>query len=212
MPPRRPDRTGHLVDLRVAQRRHRAVTGGEVVGQSARVPAGECARDHRVGELRIAQRLAVHRIGAGLVARAAAPFRPGRPPLRGPARIDYRRRIAETRRRRPPARRDPSVPASSSSSGNSGGLAPGSNVPRCPPASGPCTTSRVRTGLDRHPRFVGGCHRHHVSTPRSRSRASTSGAGHPKVNEATSGATSATTSSLACQRVVVGPRFSGSTP
>ena len=134
------DRRGHLVDLGIAQRRHVVEQAGEVVLQTARIPARKCPRDNGADEFRMPQSRRGVRRWCRLRRPAAARCRPGRPPL--PCSVRRRRpRGCPVRRRRSAGRYgrcgcgradrcNDSLPGSMS----------GAKVPRCPPAFGPWTT------------------------------------------------------------------------
>src|SRR6201996_1428491 len=61
------DRRGHLVDLRIAQRRYVVEHPGEIVRQTAGIPARKRPGDNGRVELRMAEGRAVRGVGAGLV-------------------------------------------------------------------------------------------------------------------------------------------------
>src|ERR1700733_6052793 len=61
------DRRGHLVDLGIAQRRYVVEHPGEIVRQTAGIPARKCPGDNGRVELRMPKRRAVRGVGAGLV-------------------------------------------------------------------------------------------------------------------------------------------------
>ena len=196
---RRAQRAGQPVDLRISERRLGLMLVDEPVAQPARVAAGKCPRHNGFGELRILQRGSVHRAAARFVRQQERRSELGRGRARRQARGRRRRAVIN-----PPAATTGTstaalTSASSSSRGWVAGCADGSKVPRCPPADGPCTATAST------PRSTAVCASGSVVTvpttvmPASRSRRHSSALGTPKVNDATSGRRSSSTSILAAQ-------------